>query len=253
MGSLARLVLLLFLSSAAAIATLKRSHVLAEAQAGVARSAMLHTSRRASRAASHSTFGRFLSGGGAPVCSPVLDQVSAEASPVIAVAAFGADPTGVRDSSDAFAAAWAAAVANVTVVRYMASKIRDLGGVKIDLQGGDYALSRPFSLPAFYGNFKIGGGTVRAMEGFPAGRYMVEVGGDKATCDAIDPKQKACNANIGIEDLMVDGNHTAFGAIQVTETAARRNAPPPPRTEPNRLPPKSSTRLWAGTRGLTCT
>jgi hypothetical protein len=199
----------------AAHSLVQRQHLHAEAQAGLARSAMRHTARRASRAAPHSNFGRMLQGlphAAGNCAGSVGGNNSSGASPVIAVAAFGADPTGVADSSDAFDAALAAAIAQ-TAPRLMASRIRDLGGVRIDLQGGDYALSRPFRVPRWLGNFKIGGGSVRALPSFPRDRYLIEIGGDGAACAAADPGQKSCNANVGIEDLLVDGgNGTALPA-----------------------------------------
>ena len=199
----------------------QRQHLHAEAQVGLARSAMRHTARRASRAAPHSNFGRMLQGLPHAAGNCVGNDggnSSSGASPVIAVAAFGADPTGVADSSDAFDAALAAAIAQ-TAPRLMASRIRDLGGVRIDLQGGDYALSRPFRVPQWLGNFKIGGGSVRALPSFPRDRYLIEVGGNATACALADHGQKSCNANVGIEDLLVDGgNGTALGGILLNQT-----------------------------------
>lgn len=52
--------------------------------------------------------------------------------------------------------------------------VNDLGGVIIDLQGGDYKISKPITLlPG--GNIVVKGGTLRASDTFPGDRHLVEM------------------------------------------------------------------------------
>ncbi|RVX02723.1 Polygalacturonase QRT3 [Vitis vinifera] len=70
--------------------------------------------------------------------------------------AYGADPTGVNESSDAILSALADAFSIRNGVE-MLPGITDLGGVVIDLQGGNYKISKPIRFPAGGGNVLRGG------------------------------------------------------------------------------------------------
>jgi len=96
--------------------------------------------------------------------------------------------------------------------------IVDLGGVTIDLQGGDYLISRPILIPPGYGNLHVVSGTLRASAEFPPTRYLVEVGGSTEACDMSDKSQKSCNENLSFEDLMLDGQMRAKGGLQINNT-----------------------------------
>ena len=112
---------------------------------------------------------------------------------------FGADPTGVRDSSQAFEHAIGAAIQRNTSSHQMAGHIADLAGVTIDLDGGDYLISRPIVVPHGYGNLRIAHGTLRASPNFAPNRYLLEISDVTVEeCRKIDPKQKSCNENIGV-------------------------------------------------------
>lgn len=63
---------------------------------------------------------------------------------------YGADPKGANDSSDAITKAIEDAF-KVQHNKHMLEGVNDLGGVIIDLQGGDYKISRPISFPAIGG------------------------------------------------------------------------------------------------------
>lgn len=182
------------------------------------------TSRMPRRAASTSSFGRFLTHHPHPYISDVFDSAglgssrSEGGSPSVNVFDFGADPTCGEDSSEAFDAAVQAALAHDNGRGMGAGgKIRDLGGVTINLQGGDYLISRPISIPEFFGNFRIVGGTLRAGPTFPVDRYLIEIGGDPAACKQ-DNRQHSCNERIGIEDLFFDGDLRAKGGVQINST-----------------------------------
>ena len=68
--------------------------------------------------------------------------------------AYGADPTGVNESSDAILSALADAFSIRNGVE-MLPGITDLGGVVIDLQGGNYKISKPIRFPAGGGNVLV--------------------------------------------------------------------------------------------------
>ena len=137
----------------------------------------------------------------------------AAGAPLITPVAYGADPTGVADSTAAFAAAVAAMVARNTSGHHMADCVVDLGGVVLDLQGGDYLLSAPLAIPQCVGNLRIIDGSLRASPTFPRDRFVVEVGGP--TCKT---GQGSCNQNVGMSGLTVDGSHLAAGCINVMTT-----------------------------------
>lgn len=60
---------------------------------------------------------------------------------------YGADPTGVNESSDAILGALGAAFSIQNGLE-MLPGIKDLGGAVLDLQGGNYKISKPIRFPA---------------------------------------------------------------------------------------------------------
>ena len=68
-------------------------------------------------------------------------------------AEYGADPSGARESSDAILKAVAGAFGMESGLELLPG-VRDLGGVVIDLQGGNYTTSKPITFPS------SGGGNV---------------------------------------------------------------------------------------------
>jgi hypothetical protein len=64
---------------------------------------------------------------------------------------FGADPTGLKDSSPAFAALLTAMTAAGGASHHLANGIVDLNGATIDLGGGQYLLSAPIVFPQYTG------------------------------------------------------------------------------------------------------
>ena len=139
----------------------------------------------------------------------------AAASPVVFPTAYGADPSGVADSTAAFAAAVAAVVARNATGHKMSDGIADLGGVVLDLQGGDYLVSAPLVIPQFVGNLRIIDGTLRASASFPPTRFVIEVGASPCNTPS---GQGSCNENVGMSGLTVDGSHVAAGCISISST-----------------------------------
>jgi len=94
---------------------------------------------------------------------------------------YGADPTGVSDSSDAFDEAIADMIAlGKKIGRKDPDGHIDLGGTTLHLNGGIYNIS-----PSTFQNFKITGGSLVASGGFKKDDYVLSVGGE--TCDEIFP------------------------------------------------------------------
>ncbi|OIV91653.1 hypothetical protein TanjilG_26506 [Lupinus angustifolius] len=94
---------------------------------------------------------------------------------VLYPAGYGADPTGTNDSSDAILKAIGEAFEMESGVELMPG-VKDLGGVVIDLQGGNYTISKPILFPSSGGgNVVVKEGTLRASDSFPTDRYLVEL------------------------------------------------------------------------------
>ncbi|XP_058731247.1 polygalacturonase QRT3 [Vicia villosa] len=116
-----------------------------------------------------------------------LDQTLANASPPLAsssqtntskrvlyLSEYGADPTGSEESSDAILKAVEDAFKLQKGLELVAG-VKDLGGVVIDLQGGDYKISKPITFAPGGGNVVVKGGTLRASDTFPGDRHLVEL------------------------------------------------------------------------------
>lgn len=74
---------------------------------------------------------------------------------VYLVTSYGADPTGNSDSTEALLAAIADAARGPSEGELIQG-ISDLGGALIDLEGGNYMISRPLQLPvAGVGNLMV--------------------------------------------------------------------------------------------------
>eukprot|EP00042_Codosiga_hollandica_P030423 m.176693 g.176693 ORF g.176693 m.176693 type:complete len:466 (+) comp53357_c0_seq8:151-1548(+) len=119
---------------------------------------------------------------------------------------FGADPTGVNDSSPAFEAMIAAAL---SLGSPSESGPVDLGGVVLDFAGGRYGISEPLILPAGYMNIQFQGGTIQALDSFPSSQYMFQVG---STSDNITQPESAF---ISIQGMVLHGSHVAHGGLLV--------------------------------------
>ncbi|RAL49856.1 hypothetical protein DM860_002147 [Cuscuta australis] len=109
--------------------------------------------------------------------APLSPETVIAASPrVYHVASYGgADPTGVNDSTDAIRRAIGEAL-QARRGELLYTGIQNLGGVRVDLDGGVYAVSQPLQLPPGTGNFVIHGGTLKASDDFPTGEsYLIDL------------------------------------------------------------------------------
>jgi len=152
--------------------------------------------------------------------APVLGQqgalLSQAPSPgdLITPEAFGGDPTGKTDSTAALLSCVGAVLARDRATAPMASGIRDLGGATIDLGGGTFNISAPLVFPELVGNFQIVRGTLRAGPGFPADKYLIEVGNHSCMPD----NQKVCNEFINVNEIFLDASHVAAGGVIARNT-----------------------------------
>lgn len=90
---------------------------------------------------------------------------------------YGGDPTGEKESSEAFEKALEEAFATEGGdEEEMVRGVKDLGGVVIDLEGGSYRIGKPISFPSSGGgNLVVKGGSLRASDTFPSDRHLVEL------------------------------------------------------------------------------
>jgi hypothetical protein len=146
---------------------------------------------------------------------PVRSLAPGTSSPVVSPVDFGADPTGVTDSTTAFVAAIAELLKHNTSGHKMSDGIIDLGGVVLDLQGGDYLISSPIQIPQFVGNLRIIDGTIRASSSFPTTEYVLQIGASPCKTPS---GQGSCNENVGMSGLTIDASHIAQGCLSISST-----------------------------------
>ncbi|KAK4480520.1 hypothetical protein RD792_013596 [Penstemon davidsonii] len=115
--------------------------------------------------------------------SPALELASKLASSSVAassplvyhVTSYGADPTGKADSTDAILGAIADALKGPGN-GFLMEGIVNLGGARVDLDGGNYLISRPLQFPvAGKGNLLIHGGSLKASQDFPNDGYLIDL------------------------------------------------------------------------------
>ncbi|XAR56080.1 Polygalacturonase [Bertholletia excelsa] len=133
------------------------------------------------------------------------------------VTSYGADPTGKRDSIEALEQAILDAFEQATdsggIEAKLMQGIANLGGAQIDLEGGTYSISRSLQLPATgVGNFMIHGGTLKALEGFPADGYLIDIAAPSSSND-----QEYNSEYVTLRDLMLDSNFMG-GGIRVVDS-----------------------------------
>ncbi|KAL6282980.1 hypothetical protein ACE6H2_013909 [Prunus campanulata] len=138
---------------------------------------------------------------------------------------YGADPTGAEDSTAALLKAVEEAFQLKSRLELLPG-ITDLGGVVIDLQGGNYKISQPLRFPSGAGNVVVQGGTLRASSTFPGDRHLIELRSPSSQ----NLKQKATitSNNVGIyyeditfRDILFDSSFRG-GGIFVVDSARIR-------------------------------
>ncbi|KZV46340.1 hypothetical protein F511_07892 [Dorcoceras hygrometricum] len=130
---------------------------------------------------------------------------------VFHVTAYGADPTGKVDSTDAIIAAISDAL-NLPGSGFLMNGIVNLGGARIDLDGGSYLISRPVQFPVSgRGNLLIHGGSLKASNIFPNGGYMIDL--SPASPGGLEYNYEF----VTLRDLLLDSNYRG-GGIQVVKS-----------------------------------
>ncbi|KAE8668388.1 Polygalacturonase QRT3 [Hibiscus syriacus] len=162
-----------------------------------------------------------------PAISPSASpQQGAPGSRVYRVTDYGADPTGKSDSTEALNKAIADAF-NGPSEGLLMEGITNLGGPRIDLEGGNYVLSKPLRLPApGAGNLMIQGGTLRASDDFPVDGYLIDLSASSSGSTTQEVKEGS-SSNLDVQltsssssynyefitlkDLLLDCNYRGGG------------------------------------------
>lgn len=138
------------------------------------------------------------------------------------VTSYGADPTGVADSTEAILGALSDAFKGPSDGVLMEG-IANLGGARIDLEGGSYLISRPLKFPATgAGNIMIHGGTLKASDNFPADGYLIDLSSSSSNqkkennLTTVDDQLISSSSTynyefITLRDLMLDSNYRGGG------------------------------------------
>ncbi|KDP30157.1 hypothetical protein JCGZ_18190 [Jatropha curcas] len=147
---------------------------------------------------------------------------------------YGADPTGAQESSDAILKALNDAF-QVQNGNELVHGVNDLGGVVIDLQGGNYKISKPIRFPASGGgNVVVKGGTIRASDTFPNDQHLIQLWSTNSKVldqkhstqlqgfyDAKDLTNIIYYEDITFRDILFDLNYKG-GGIFITDSARIR-------------------------------
>ncbi|KAA3461000.1 polygalacturonase QRT3 [Gossypium australe] len=164
----------------------------------------------------------------APLHLHSLDSVTKNNGRVFYPIAYGADPTGVQESSDAISQALNDAFQVQTTLK-MLPGLKDLGGVVIDLLGGSYKISNPIRFPASGGaNIVVKGGSLRASDTFPGDRHLIEVWSPNSQPSTPTGFNDTKDENVGIyyedvtfRDILFDSSFRG-GGIFVIDSARIR-------------------------------
>ncbi|KAG8385089.1 hypothetical protein BUALT_Bualt03G0005200 [Buddleja alternifolia] len=128
------------------------------------------------------------------------------------VTSYGADPTGKADSTDAILGAISDAL-NGPGNGVLIEGVVNLGGARVDLDGGNYLISRPLQFPvAGRGNLVIQGGSLKASDNFSNDGYLIDLS------PAATNNVSAYNYEfVTLRDLFLDSNFRG-GGIQVVNS-----------------------------------
>lgn len=125
--------------------------------------------------------------------------------------AYGADPTGKSDSTEALLKAVTDALQGPTN-GFLMEGISNLGGARINLEGGNYLISKPLRLPAAgVGNLMIHGGTLKASDDFPVDGYLIDLSPSTNSLSSSSSSSQYNYEYITLKDLMLDSNFKGGG------------------------------------------
>ncbi|KAK6150233.1 hypothetical protein DH2020_017758 [Rehmannia glutinosa] len=127
------------------------------------------------------------------------------------VTSYGADPTGKSDSTDAILRALSDALKGPGN-GFLIDGIVNLGGARVDLDGGNYLISRPIQFPvAGKGNLVIHGGSLTASTNFPNDAYLIDLSPASNNGSGYNYEF------ITLRDLFLDSNFRG-GGIQIVNS-----------------------------------
>ncbi|PIN17260.1 Polygalacturonase [Handroanthus impetiginosus] len=141
---------------------------------------------------------------------------------------YGADPTGAQDSTSAVLQALNDAGKLQSGLDLLPG-ITDLGGVVIDLQGGNFRISSPIRFPSGIGNIVVQGGTLRASNTFPGDRHLIELwapdslktpGKDKFS-DRRDLNSGMKYEDVTFRDILFDSSYQGGGLLVIDSARIR--------------------------------
>ncbi|XP_020232483.1 polygalacturonase QRT3 [Cajanus cajan] len=175
----------------------------------------------------------------APLASPPVSSETKKSGRVLYVSEYGADPTGSEESSDGILKALEDAfeLQKEKGGDQLVEGVNDLGGVVIDLEGGNYKISKPITFPSSAGgNLLVKGGTLRASDTFPGDRHLVELwssnSGKLETKESLNDDDfkniKAQNnaiyyEDITFRDILFDSSYRGGGIFIVDSARTRIN------------------------------
>ncbi|XP_021766492.1 polygalacturonase QRT3-like [Chenopodium quinoa] len=140
---------------------------------------------------------------------------------------YGADPSGIEDSSDAILKAVSDAFQVQKGLRLLPN-VNDLGGVVIDFQGGNYVINQPIPFPPLSGNVVVRGGTIRASNTFPGDRHLFELSSKPSKHLHINSTTNTQNQISGIQyvditfrDILFDSSFRG-GGLTIVDSARIR-------------------------------
>ncbi|CAK9136996.1 unnamed protein product [Ilex paraguariensis] len=170
-----------------------------------------------------------------PTPSPARSNTQKRSGRVLYPIGYGADPTGAQDSGDAIVKSVGDAFKVQNSLELLPG-VPDLGGVIIDLQGGNYNISNPIRFPAGAGNVLVRGGTLRASETFPGERHLIELWSPNsqklertATVhqdNLFDSKYQSDGIyyeDITFQDILFDSNYRGGGLFVIDSARIRVN------------------------------
>ena len=140
---------------------------------------------------------------------------AAPGAPAVNPADFGADATGLRDSTQAFGLA-VKKLLSMGGGRKNGANQTDLGGAVLDLGGGVFAVSQPIAIPSGYANYRVERGTIIAHSTFGtgAGQFLLQLGGVCGSATA--GLSKNCATDISVSEVTLDGRDQAWGGVSLT-------------------------------------
>jgi hypothetical protein len=89
--------------------------------------------------------------------------------------------------------------------------VKDMGGCYVDLEGGEYRISKTLDIPEYNANMQFGFGSIVAGPDFPQDDFLITVGGVSDGCKV---PQASCNIDINFPELFLDGSARA-SAMQI--------------------------------------